>query len=923
MNYGTIKRIGNGQVDIQVTGSAGIVRNARISAQVDWRTLTVGTRVLVGTVDGLPVVLHTITDLPTVYATEEQTYAGSGVTGGSTNIGNALLADGSVALTGDLPVAPGIKVDGYDISTLGQTIDNLQAADSVARTGYTVLTHASHIVESVSAADTQIKIRHDLFADKETLTVSNTNGEVENMKVIGEAVATVDNRGVICYLYTVTRRVSTSPAGLVTGWAAATLVNGLTDKGYIAFDARENRSASPSMRFVLHTDIDAGATEHIVRAGSLNGILDYTDEDYGFAIGRLTTTDKFLAYSYIDNRFRIRNADIGGENETGTETFRIWGTNEGAYVPGDYRFGPAGGGHQEWTSERQRLSFFNGPDEVMYFSPTESRFKNMIWAGDNSGPQIGIGELNGEGTIIARNSLDVAQFIVRTRSNTDGVYVFAGNPKPQGNWIEVDNGLTVDGTIKARAMEIIGQVNMSETSEILIRDPADPRRYGHIKPHFLAGYSVDGNNVQYLSSLIAWAPTVLEAQPGSNVWRTWIAGEAFFGDWRYSHFRVERNGRVGMFNGDTPKAYLDTQGNAYLTGSLIFADGKGVADATGISHTEGTGSYWQVKPDSSLFMEINSSGSANTYNGLRVTEDTGIAGYYSGGYIGLYAKSTTGEIGVFGFSEVAATPPGKIPDFDAIDPDKTDGIEALGLGTSVYGLTFGATAGRFVASGGGRGVVGVTDDANLAGVVARNTGGGPALTVETSYAYLEAGLIVNATGGGTGTVCDTRIAGDTDTHLIFVDASLDRVGISESAPNTTLDVNGTTRLGDSDTNYAQFAADGSLTMHGTATLTSANGIISPLWKPSADSTTALQIQYSWGGVLGNIDTTNGKVGIGTTAPASRLDIDAGALTMKEMTAPAAPAANSVVIYAEDDGSGKTRLMALFPSGAAKQIEIEP
>jgi hypothetical protein len=39
--------------------------------------------------------------------------------------------------------------------------------------------------------------------------------------------------------------------------------------------------------------------------------------------------------------------------------------------------------------------------------------------------------------------------------------------------------------------------------------------------------------------------------------------------------------------------------------------------------------------------------------------------------------------------------------------------------------------------------------------------------------------------------------------------------------------------------------------------------------------------------------------------------------------PAAPSANAVRIYAEDDGAGKTRLMALFATGAAQQIAIEP
>ena len=47
------------------------------------------------------------------------------------------------------------------------------------------------------------------------------------------------------------------------------------------------------------------------------------------------------------------------------------------------------------------------------------------------------------------------------------------------------------------------------------------------------------------------------------------------------------------------------------------------------------------------------------------------------------------------------------------------------------------------------------------------------------------------------------------------------------------------------------------------------------------------------------------------------------LQMTEQTAPAAPAANNVRIYAEDDGAGKTRLMARFATGAAVQIAIEP
>lgn len=45
--------------------------------------------------------------------------------------------------------------------------------------------------------------------------------------------------------------------------------------------------------------------------------------------------------------------------------------------------------------------------------------------------------------------------------------------------------------------------------------------------------------------------------------------------------------------------------------------------------------------------------------------------------------------------------------------------------------------------------------------------------------------------------------------------------------------------------------------------------------------------------------------------------------LTEMTAPAAGAANTARIFAEDNGSGKTRLMVQFASGAAQQIAIEP
>lgn len=72
----------------------------------------------------------------------------------------------------------------------------------------------------------------------------------------------------------------------------------------------------------------------------------------------------------------------------------------------------------------------------------------------------------------------------------------------------------------------------------------------------------------------------------------------------------------------------------------------------------------------------------------------------------------------------------------------------------------------------------------------------------------------------------------------------------------------------------------------------------------------------------------GNVGINTTAPTEKLEVNGnikstGHTELSEMTAPAAPATNGVRIYAEDNGAGKTRLMARFATGAAVQIAIEP
>jgi len=123
---------------------------------------------------------------------------------------------------------------------------------------------------------------------------------------------------------------------------------------------------------------------------------------------------------------------------------------------------------------------------------------------------------------------------------------------------------------------------------------------------------------------------------------------------------------------------------------------------------------------------------------------------------------------------------------------------------------------------------------------------------------------------------------------------------------------------------------GSVSPSGTLTLgngnNTANGAITAyyggglafLLDPANDRirlVSTLQIQWNDDvgiarSAAGIVKVTNGSTG-------------AGALQFQEQTAPSAPAANNVYLYAEDNGSGKTRLMAKFATGAAQQVAIEP
>lgn len=74
-------------------------------------------------------------------------------------------------------------------------------------------------------------------------------------------------------------------------------------------------------------------------------------------------------------------------------------------------------------------------------------------------------------------------------------------------------------------------------------------------------------------------------------------------------------------------------------------------------------------------------------------------------------------------------------------------------------------------------------------------------------------------------------------------------------------------------------------------------------------------------IPGKVKDPSGATTYGLTS-GSTGNVLSGDLVMAEMTAPGAPAANGVAIYAVDNGGGKTQLMVLFATGAAQQLAIQ-
>jgi hypothetical protein len=118
---------------------------------------------------------------------------------------------------------------------------------------------------------------------------------------------------------------------------------------------------------------------------------------------------------------------------------------------------------------------------------------------------------------------------------------------------------------------------------------------------------------------------------------------------------------------------------------------------------------------------------------------------------------------------------------------------------------------------------------------------------------------------------------DADDVNIIPGAGIDDYSVTyDHATGEFVATNVSTSPGGSDTHVqfndgGAFGGDADFTYNKTTNfVTVAGGVIAPIIKPASDSTTAIQLQDSGGTSVLNVDTTNARLGIGTTSPSKSL-----------------------------------------------------
>jgi hypothetical protein len=155
-----------------------------------------------------------------------------------------------------------------------------------------------------------------------------------------------------------------------------------------------------------------------------------------------------------------------------------------------------------------------------------------------------------------------------------------------------------------------------------------------------------------------------------------------------------------------------------------------------------------------------------------------------------------------------------------------------------------------------------------------------------------------------------------NTEHMIIDSS-GNIGIGTTAPDWQLHVEADSQV--------RIVAENTET-DGNVWFSLKNDAADWLFGNRGDTSDIFEIHDNSVGGADNVFTaqkTTGNIGIGTTSPDTRLDIDAGAMEFAEMTAPSAGAANTARLFTQDNGAGKTQLAVRFNTGAIQILATEP
>ena len=260
----------------------------------------------------------------------------------------------------------------------------------------------------------------------------------------------------------------------------------------------------------------------------------------------------------------------------------IYVRDVGERLAGDMFIGYDDGGRIELSAQNRSFGIWNAGEVILLFDQaTGNRITKNLWVGDEAGPQVGIGQFGDSAVIVARNRgsgtmNDIGNepvFMVSTYEDgvEGGVRVHIGDPDHSSSYIFYDSAtpgtLMVDADVHARTITIFGEGLIAEGGYIATHDE-----------NTLAGLKMTDRYLEATGTggdrtfLLVGAAVTLPKHPLLPAYgnQSWVGGEGYWGDLLNRHFKIERgaDARIGLFDGDDPKAYLDYQGNAVIDGTL-------------------------------------------------------------------------------------------------------------------------------------------------------------------------------------------------------------------------------------------------------------------------------------------------------------------------------------------------------------------